>query len=197
MRCCMVWHGMVWCCMVWYGMVWYDVVLYGMVWCGVVWYGVVWCGVVLCGMVRYGMVWCGMMWCAMVWGVYTTVFLKMNPPVGNMQKTPKIKNKNITLQKLHYVGLYCITPGSPTTDIAPQLLYWRHILCTAILHTSYMCHSHDTSIHLKQTFYPRTQVLHTTHGIKRTLQVLFWFILSLQSLLQYLWTITKLPKYHI
>jgi len=40
--------------------------------------------------------------------VYTTVFLKMNPRVRNMQKTPKLKNENINLEKVHYVGLYCI-----------------------------------------------------------------------------------------
>ena len=38
--------------------------------------------------------------------VRTTLFLKMNPRVRNAQKTWKFKNKNIDLEKVHFVGLY-------------------------------------------------------------------------------------------
>jgi hypothetical protein len=40
--------------------------------------------------------------------VYTTVFLKMNLQFRNKWKTSKIKNWNINLGNVQFVGLYCI-----------------------------------------------------------------------------------------
>jgi len=39
--------------------------------------------------------------------VYITIFLKINPLVRN-KKTSKLKNLNINLENVHFVGLYCI-----------------------------------------------------------------------------------------
>ena len=40
--------------------------------------------------------------------VYTAFFLKINPRVRNTKKTSKIKNSSISVEKVYFVGLYCI-----------------------------------------------------------------------------------------
>jgi hypothetical protein len=111
-------------------------------------------------------------------------------------------NKNC--EKINWRGtMFIKSSGKTKTEMAGpsredlkkmKVRNWRE---KCIDRTSYMRHTHDTSTHLKQTFYPWTQgVSHNTRRLEHItgfVQIYSLFIITTALF----GTINKLPKYHI